>query len=257
MKFKDLVIEMFFDILKIKSWPKLKAFYVEQNQIDKLSSYTWMALAINQRSIAGSLITKELVLTPLDTKKNGVSFQLAEIKSGLVHHGFNSSKKIVSGEIKNSTQAKDTRILFNNLLDKLIEREIKFFTEEMNKGQFSPRQIENEEKALEWVRVSFEILTKAVLESLVNPEYLFQTTFFAGINPKSQRREIRLITFNLDMTFLLLEDNNLRVLIYNIKPGETVDNLQPALTGDYSFRKREIFDQFINLLSAISKGMHA
>ena len=137
------------------------------------------------------------------------------------------------------------------------KREIKYFTEKMNQSQFSARQVENEEKALEWVRVSFEMLTKAVLESLTNPEFLFQTTFFAGVNPKTNQHEIRLMTFNLDMTFLLLEDNNLRVLIYNKKPGDAESELKPALTGDYSFRKREIFDHFINLLSAISKGMHA
>jgi hypothetical protein len=248
---------MFFDVFKKSNFAKLESFYLEQNHLDKLSSYPWMALAINQRSIAGSLLTKELVITPADSKKSGISFQLAEIESGLVHHVFNSSKKIFSGEIKNETEVKDTRVLFDSILDSLIEREIKFFTEQMNQSQFSPRQVENEEKALEWVRVSFEMLTKAVLESLTNPEYLFQTTFFAGINPKSGRHEMRLITFNLDMTFLMLDDNNLRVLIYNTKPGETAENLKPALTGDYSYKKREIFDQFINLLSAISKGMHA
>jgi len=248
---------MFFDVFKKSGFAKLESFYLKQNHLDKLSSYPWMALAINQRSIAGSLLTKELVLTPTDSKKTGVSFQLAEVESGLVHHVFDASKKIFSGEIKNEAEIKDTRVLFNNILDSLIEREIKFFSEQMNQSQFSPRQAENEEKALEWVRVSFEMLTKAVLESLTNPEYLFQTTFFAGINPKTGKHEMRLITFNLDMTFLLLEDNNLRVLIYNIRPGESLDNLKPALTGDYSLRKREIFDHFINLLSAISKGMHA
>lgn len=249
---------MFFNIFKNKShWPLLESFYLEHTNLEKLNSYTWMALAINQRSIAESLLTKELVLTSLGPKNIRLSFQLAEIESGLVHHVFSASKKIFSGEIRNIIEVKNTRVLFNNILDSLIEREIRLFSEKMNQSQFSPRQLENEEKALEWVRVSFDILTKAVLESLTNPEYLFQTTFFAGINPKTNRHEIRLITFNLDMTFLLLEDNNLRVLIYNIKPAETLDNLKPALTGDYSFKKREIFDQFINLLSAISKGMHA
>ena len=257
MKFKEVDSEMFFNVFKKNNFAKLESFYLEQNQIDKMNSYPWMALAVNKRVIAGSMLTKELVLTPLNPQKNGVSFQLAEIESGLVHHVFDSSKKVFSGEINNEIKIKETKIFFNNILDIFIKREINFFCDEMNKSQFSPRQIENEEKALEWVKVSFEVLTKAVLESLVNPEYLFQTTFFAGINPKSKRHEIRLMTFNLDMTFLLLEDYNLRVLIYNIKPGETIDNLKPALTGDSSFRKREIFDQFILLLSAISKGMHA
>lgn len=248
---------MFFDLFKKNSFPKLESFYLAQNHSEKLNSYPWMALAINQRSISGSILTKELVLTPIVATNPGVSFQLAELETGLVHHVYDASKKVFTGEIKNELEIKNARVLFNNILDALIEREIKYFTEHMNKSTFSPRQMENEEKALEWTRVTFEILTKAVLESLTNPEYLFQTTFFAGINPKSGKHEMRLISFNLDMTFLMLEDNNLRVLIYNIKPGEKAENLKPALTGDYSYRKREIFDQFINLLSAISKGMHA
>ena len=248
---------MFFDLFKKNSFASLESFYLAQNHVEKLSSYPWMALAINQRTISGSLLTKELVLNPAIATNPGISFQLAELETGLVHHVFNASKKVFSGEIKNDLEIKNTRVLFNNILDSLIEREIKYFTEQMNQSTFSPRQMENEEKALEWTRVTFEVLTKAVLESLTNPDYLFQTTFFAGINPKSGKHEMRLITFNLDMTFLLLDDNNLRVLIYNIKPGEKTDNLKPALTGDYSLRKREIFDQFINLLSAISKGMHA
>lgn len=248
---------MFFDVFKKKSWPRLKSFYMEQNHLDKLDSYSWMSLAINQRSIADSILTKELVLTPLDSSKAGVSFQLAETKSGLIHYVFDRSKKIFSGEIKAENEIQDSKLHFKKLLDSLIEKEIKYFCEQMDKSEFSPRQVENEEKALEWVHVSFEILTKAVLESLTNPDYLFQTTFFAGINPKSKRHEIRLMTFNMDMTFLLLEDNNLRVLIYNIKPGENLNDLKPALMGDYSFRKREIFDQFIILLSAISQGIHA
>lgn len=248
---------MFFDVFKKSSFSKLESFYLDVNHVQKLSAYPWMALAINQRSIAGSLLTKELVLTPADATKHGLSFQIAEVESGLVHHVFDASKKVFSGEIKDEAEVKNARVLFNNILDSLIEREIKYFTEKMNQSQFSARQVENEERALEWVRVSFEMLTKAVLESLTNPEFLFQTTFFAGVNPKTNQHEIRLMTFNLDMTFLLLEDNNLRVLIYNKKPGDTESELKPALTGDYSFRKREIFDHFINLLSAISKGMHA
>ena len=248
---------MFFDLFKKNSYPVLESFYLALNHAERMSTYPWMALAINQRTISGSILTKELVLTPVVATNPGVSLQLAELETGLVHHVYDASKRVFTGEIKNELEIKNTRVLFNNVLDSFIEREIKYFTEQMNKSTFSPRQMENEEKALEWTRVTFEILTKAVLESLTNPEYLFQTTFFAGINPKSGRHEMRLITFNLDMTFLMLDDNNLRVLIYNIKPGEKTENLKPALTGDYSYRKREIFDQFINLLSAISKGMHA
>lgn len=249
---------MFFDRFKKSSFAQLESFYLDQSQADKMATYSWMALAVNQRTISESLLTKELVLTPMDSSNDtGISFQLAEVKRGLVEHVYAGPKKIFSGEITQDLEVKNARVLFNNLFDRFLEREIKHFTEKMNQSEFSPRQLEAEEKALEWMRVSFEILTKAVLESLTNPEFLFQSTLFAGINPKSKMHEIRLMSFNLDMTFLLLDDHNLRVLIYNKKPGENEELLKPALTGDYSFRKREIFDQFINLLSVISKGMHA
>jgi hypothetical protein len=248
---------MFFDFFKKNSFAQLESFYLEQNHLEKLNFYPWMALAINQRSIAQSLLTKELVLTPENSATPGISLQLAEVESGLVHHVFYGKKKIYSGEMKDELEIKNTKVLFNNLLDGVIEREIKFFTERMNRSEFSPRQLEAEEKALEWLRVSFEVLTKAMLKSLTNPEFLFQLTMFAGVNPKTKMHEIRMMAFNLDMTFLLLEDGNLRVIIYNKKPGENLADLKPALSGDYSFRKREMFDQFIKLLSVGAKGMQA
>ncbi len=242
---------MLFDLFKKNSFEKLENFYLQETTHDNLNKYPWMALAINQRTISDSMLTKELVLTP------GISLQLAEVQSGIVHHVFHGPKKIYSGEMRDEKEIKSTRALFNNLADAFIEKEIKFFSQTMNESSFSPRQLEAEDKALEWMRVSFEVLTKGIIESLTNPDFLFQTTFFAGINPKTGMREMRLITFNLDMTFLLLEDKNLRVLIYNKKPDASADELKPALMGDYSFRKREMFDHFINLLSAVSKGIHA
>jgi hypothetical protein len=249
---------MFFDAFKRNSFAKVESFYLEQSHGEVFKNYSWLALAINQRSISGSLLTKELVLTPRDSKMTpGISIQLAELENGLTQHIFQGPKKIYSANMTDFDELKNSRTLFNNFLDTLIQNEIKIFSEQMNQSQFSPRQLENEEKALEWVRVSFEMLTKAILESLTNPEFLFQTTFFSGINPKTGKHELRLITFNLDMTFYLLDDLNLRVMIYNKKPGDKDSELKPALMGDYSFRKREIFDQFINLLSVVSKGMHA
>lgn len=249
---------MVFDLFKKNSFHKLENFYLQETTHDKLNQYPWMALAINQRTISESLLTKELVLTPLETKTTpGISLQLADIASGMVHHVYQGPKKIYSGEMKDEMEIKNARTLFNNLIDTILEKEIKTIQTSMNASEFSPRQLESEEKALEWMRVSFEILTKGVLESLTNPDFLFQTTLFLGVNPKTKMREMRLMTFNLDMTFLLLQDNNLRILIYNKKPGDKDSELKPALTGDYSFRKREMFDQFVQLLSVISKGIHA
>lgn len=247
---------MFFNLFKKNSFAQLESFYLAHSHVHSLEQYPWMALAINERALAGSVLTKEMVLTPED-QTPGISLQLAEGKSGLVHHVYHGKKNIYSGLVKDENESRNTRMLFNNLLDAVIQKEIKYFSEAMNKSDFNSLQKEAEDKAVEWIRVSFEILTKAVIESLTNPDYLFQTRLFMGVNPKTLKHEIRLITFNLDMTLILLDDHNLRVLIYNVKPGEDLKNLKPALSGDYSLRKREMFDHFIKLLSALSKGLHA
>ena len=251
---------MFFKLFKKNSFAQLESFYLEQTQLQSLENYPWMALAINERMLAGSMLTKELVLTSKDEATKGLSLQMAEVPEGVVHHVFHGKKTIYSAQMNQSSNESEiinTRTLFNNLVDASIKKEITHFMEMMNKSEFNPRQLEAEEKALEWIKVSFEVLTKAIIESLTNPDYLFQTKIFMGVNPKTSRHEIRIITFNLDMTLLLLDDFNLRVLIYNIKPNENIQNLKPALSGDYSFRKREIFDQVITLISVISKGIHA
>lgn len=253
---------MIFNLFLKNSFPKLSDFYLESKKKDELSHYSWMALAVNQRSFSGSLLAKELVLTPSAPAQYPTrSFILAETDKGINHRVHSGAKKIFSGDIENPEEIESTRFYFNEVIDTFIQRELAVFTESMNKSEISIRQLEGEEKSLEWLRVSFEILSKGVIESLTNSDYLFQATLFVGINPKDRPvnilREIRLIAFNLDMTFLLLEDKNLRVLVYNKKPGEEKESLSPALVGDFSYRKREMFDLFINLLSVISKGLHA
>ena len=253
---------MFFNPFLKNSFSKLEHFYLSGQKNEVRDHYSWMALAVNQRSFSDSLLTKELALAPRDLKTQAIkSFVLAETSGGINHRIFLGNKKIFSGDIQNEIEIHNTRVFFNELIDSFIQREIVFFTDSMNQGTLSIRQLEVEEKSLEWMRVSFEVLTKGILESLTNPEYLFQATLFLGINPKDRPqnilREIRLIAFNLDMTFLLLDDHNLRVLIYNKKPNEEDIPLKPALVGDFSYRKREMFDHFINLFSALSKGFHA
>ena len=121
--------------------------------------------------------------------------------------------------------------------------------------EFTTTQVANEDKALEWMRVSFKILERAILESLTNPELLFQTLCFFGINPKTNADEIRIIAFNLDIKFELLANHQIRVRIYNDKEGVLGSSKKAALEGDFSFRKREMLDELIKLVSALSPGI--
>ncbi|MDO9182544.1 MAG: hypothetical protein Q7U04_09045 [Bacteriovorax sp.] len=216
------------------------------------SKVQWVSIAINKKSIAGSVLTKEL---DLRTENNAYSLKLALTNKGIFHHLWKNQESV-----KKLTLSSDTLLSsqFNRLIDRLIETEIIYFQKALNIAQekiYSPTEISQEEKALEWIKVSFRFLEKAVIESLTNPELFFQTLLFFGINPKSQNREFRIICFNLDIQFELLENNNLRIKIYNDKNGEFGSNKKTDLQGDFSFRKREILDELTTLLSVMATGI--
>lgn len=243
-------LKSLFTIFKKPGHQQLDAFY----RTLSLSRYSWMAFAVNQRTLKGSLLTKELALS--GDSIEAFSWQTAEERDGHFHSVRNGKKKLFEELVKDPEVREKKRDQFNQLLDQLIELHLKTFKTEFEKGTPTLRQLEAEEKALEWIRVSFDVLKKAIIESLTNPDFLFQTSLFAGVNPQSKKQEIRLITFNLDMTFILLPDHNLRVLIYNKKPHLSPEELKPALMGDYSARKREILDQLTSLLAVLSRGFH-
>lgn len=213
----------------------------------------WVSLAINKKSIAGSLITKEL---DLFLASDAFSLKMAETAEGILTKFWKNQASVSNSYLKKDS---DELLGFNQLIDQLIETEISYFQAKLNlppqHKSFSPAEISQEEKALEWIKVSFKILEKAVIESLTNTDLLFQTLLFFGVNPKSSLHEIRLITFNLDILFELRADGTLRVKIYNDKKEEFGSNKKADLEGDFSFRKREMFDELTRLLSLLGTGI--
>ena len=216
----------------------------------------WVSLAINQTSYRNSPLSKELVITQEEKDQQFIVLSETNVDTSLKAKFHNSpSFEGVVIEKANIVQLKE---LIQNHFDLLLKAEIDFFQKNLNSGEFNPIHIATEAKALEWTKVSFMVLEKGIIESLTNPDYLFQTTFFCGKNPQTHMREFRLITFNLDMTFILLEDFKLRIIIYNKTPdSQSKGQLKPSLMGDYSFYRRELFDQFVNLLGLIHQGLKA
>lgn len=246
------MVKLFTSLLKIFKKPRFDDLDAAYRKVD-IEQYSWVALAVNQRSLQDSLLTKELVLTGM-TEEKTLSWQIAEKAEGH-YHLFNVGKSpVFNGLLIEEGPKKMAAHAYNTFINELIEKKLKTFQNELIKSPLSFRQMETEEKALEWMRVSFEVLGKGVVESLTNPDYLFQSTLFCGINPKTQKHEIRLITFNLDMTFIVTENHDLRVMIYNKGPKESFEGAKAALLGDYSARKREMLDQLIQLLGVLSRG---
>lgn len=241
----------FFNLFK-KNSPQILDAYLQKITPQ---TFDWMALAVNERTLQESMMTRELVL--ISSKENTqFTWQTAEKVDGPIHMAYREKKILLKSQITDHLEQQELKTKFNSLINQIIDQNLTTFRDGFHRGSFSMRQLEAEDKAVEWLRVSFEVLSKGIVKSLTNPDFLFQSTLFAGTNPKTGKHEIRLICFNLDMTFILLDDYDLRVIIYNKGSAETFDGLKPALVGDYSARKREILDQLTNLIGVLSKGLH-
>lgn len=244
--FKNFIHGLFVKVKKSKD--HLPSFY---RQI-KISDILWISLAINQKTMAQSLLTKECeILLPDESH----SLKLAEVPDGLFIQMGKNQKEIAQSTLHQTLLPTQD---FNHFIDELLEQQIQSFQKKLNTlatKTLTPNELALEEKALEWIRATFIVLEKAVLESLTNPDLLFQLLLFMGINPKNQLKEIRLIVFNLDMHFTFLENGFLRIHIYDDKNKELGHSQKAALSGDYVFRRREIFDELTKMLSTLSKGI--
>lgn len=222
-----------------------------------LNKASWISIAINKMTMADSFLTKELDFL---TETEIFSLKMAETKEGTPLQLWKNQESVAKLTLKHETDLfLKFNEQFNRLIDQSIEKELRHFQVELNKPidpqSFSSAQMAQEEKGLEWMRVSFKILEQALVESLTNPDFLFQTLFFFGSNPKTLNHEIRLIVFNLDINFVLQKNGMLRIKIFNDKKGEFGSNKKPDLEGDFHFKKREMLDELTNLLSALSPGL--
>ncbi len=217
-----------------------------------LKSAQWVSIAVNKKSIAESLLTKEL---EIQTRSDAFSLKIAESKDGFFHQLWRNQENHGKGVL----QTKSPLLLeYNSLIDTVLEKTIHDFQQKLNRvdnKSFTPTEVSQEDKGLEWLRATFTLLEKAVVESLTNPELFFQAMLFLGNNPKSSHDEIRLIIFNLDIKFEVQGNGLLRVLVYNDKNAEFGSNKKADLSGDYNFRKREMLDELTKLLSTISMGI--
>ncbi len=246
------------NFLSIKLFGGLKS--LEHNlenffQHTDLNTPHWVSIALNKNTIRQSFLTKELDFL---TASEAYSFKSAEMSEGHFIQIFRNQNLMASG-VLNPSLYLTKLVKFNALVDAALDLELTYFQNELSKNlgeiQFSPLEVSNEDKALEWIKSSFLILEKAIIKSLTDKDLLFQSLLFFGHNSKSNHHEIRFITFNIDCQFELLSNGKLRIKVYNDKDGDLGNSKKAALQGDFNFRKRELLDELTKILSVHTQGI--
>jgi hypothetical protein len=213
----------------------------------------WSSLEINSISNENYNLFKSI-----DTKniKSNFNFRIQFIENKNIHKIWQNNHLTFSGDSANFPRLDQS---YNDFVDKLISNEITLFQETLNNSikNYSPNSFDDtvDSKTLEWIRVSFVVLEKAIIESLTNSDLFFTTKLFLGKNPKNNLLEIRLIIFNLDILYKITSNGLLEITIYDEKNGAPNSSKVPSLHTTTFNKSRECLDQLIHILSLISKGI--
>lgn len=109
-----------------------------------------------------------------------------------------------------------------------------------------------EARGEEWLKTSLVVLERALAG--LSGEQRLQTSIFIGT--KNGNQMLRIIIFNLDLSFVYHRDKNaLQVTCYNRKDAEQFDYSKPDFDGVFAARAYPVFDLAIRLSQQVSEAI--
>ena len=160
---------------------------------------------------------------------------------------FFEDKKISAFPHKNSQELKD---LFNLTSHLSVKKALESHHAVMR--ETSEADINAETKSLQWIQASFKTLEGALKKVQGSPEYIFTGAIFSGINPEINQRVLRLICFNLDINYFMLEDGSLRILVFDDKNQGHGSQQTPSFHQIIKLTKPLFYDEMTKLLQLVT-----
>jgi len=108
-------------------------------------------------------------------------------------------------------------------------------------------KINEEEKTLEWIKVSFVVLKKALDQVLQDPTSTIQYMLFCGKQPQQPFR-FKLRLYNLDIEFIENDHRQVFLSVYDKKQADTFQPEHLVLKGSIHQLINPIVDEMIKLL---------
>lgn len=161
---------------------------------------------------------------------------------------FSKDQKITGAfSHKRSQELKD---LFNLASHMAIKASIESHYDFMR--QTSEGDLNAETRSLQWIQASFRTLQGALDQVVQNPEMVLVSAFFSGVNPEIGQRLLRLVCFNLDINYFMLEDGSLRIVVFNDKNLGHGEEKEPSFNQIIRLTKPLFYDEMIKLLQQVS-----
>lgn len=160
---------------------------------------------------------------------------------------FIENKKIRAFSHHQSQKLKD---LFNLSSHLIMKSSIESHYDFMRKTQEG--DLNSETRSLQWIQASFRTLQGALDKVSKNPEMIFTCAFFSGVNPEVGQRVLRLICFNLDINYFMLEDGSLRIVVFDDKDLGQGSAQEPVFHQIIKLTKPLFYDEIIKLLQQVT-----
>lgn len=189
-------------------------------------------LSINKDEYDGNLMNKTLII---EQRK----------KAQLVITGENSEVLVVNKKTiskPESEQIQESYKLFDHVLFQLIEmaKEINTPLSEIES------EVTQEQRGLEWLKVSIQVLKEALKNIKENPNYIFQGRIFWI---PGEFQTLRIQCLSLDFILEFFEDHRLRVRAWNYKDGIKTSKDNEDMIAEFVHLKGPILDEFIHLFN--------
>lgn len=207
----------------------------ELNRIDLQGSF--ISFSINKDSYQETIQNRLIQIH--GAKKVSLNLGLKDKILG----DFNG-KKI---EIKNN----DDFINLNKFFDRLYFHMIEESKKLIRPASELTSSIDEENKSLEWLKVSLMMLKNAIAEIRVKKDLLYQGRVFFGKRSKEANPEFRIQSLSLDILLEFLPDHRLRFRVWNLKDGQKTAQDKEDLFAEFVTLKGPVFDEIILLINEI------
>lgn len=216
---------------------------------------SWMAMNLNTNPVNSDKDLFEHYALEVVSKKtnatSGLKFGVGNNHNYLetyIEGKVNQSGLIDAQLREDSTQCfeKTLHLFLNEVREKLVA-----IAKTPSRQDFKT----SEDKGVEWLRVSFDLLTKALETTakgrLSDGGEVVQGLLFCGQHPATKKNTFRLRIFNLDIEAIEDEVESLRVTVKNKKDKEHFDGVEDSLRAVFCDEKHIVIDYFIKLLNPI------
>jgi hypothetical protein len=112
--------------------------------------------------------------------------------------------------------------------------------------------VQNEARSLQWIQASLGTLMRAMDRFASDSSLVLTAAFFAGTEPQTNDRVLRLLAFNLDIFLYLKEDHSLQLVVFDDKNLGQGNAKTPTFNQIIKVTKPQFYDEIIKVVHRLA-----